>query len=150
MALIKCEECGREISEEANVCPKCGKKTEKEKKQSKIIKKIIVILVVCILAGITIVIKNNSPIHKCSQEVINIIENYKDGKISKEMAIDSLQKIAEDTRKKSEQIENRLPGGKSSKLYRISVTSGLAAFEIEYENNNLKLNEFIEELKNIK
>ena len=28
MALVKCLECGNQISEQANNCPKCGKPTE--------------------------------------------------------------------------------------------------------------------------
>lgn len=38
MALIKCEECGKEISENAKTCPNCGAKHEtEEQKQTKII-----------------------------------------------------------------------------------------------------------------
>lgn len=35
MAMIKCKVCGEEISLNAKVCPKCGAKTEKGKKQDK-------------------------------------------------------------------------------------------------------------------
>lgn len=31
MALIKCQECGKEISNKANTCPNCGCPIEKEK-----------------------------------------------------------------------------------------------------------------------
>lgn len=31
MALIKCQECGKEISNKANACPNCGCPIEKEK-----------------------------------------------------------------------------------------------------------------------
>ena len=29
MALIKCKECGKEISKDAKICPHCGKKLNK-------------------------------------------------------------------------------------------------------------------------
>ena len=38
MALIKCSECGKEISNKANTCPNCGCPIEKEKKKVRIIK----------------------------------------------------------------------------------------------------------------
>lgn len=34
MALIKCPECGKEISSEADVCPNCGISTRKKKKEN--------------------------------------------------------------------------------------------------------------------
>lgn len=40
MALIKCPECGKEISDKATLCPNCG--YEGFKKKKKIIKKNIV------------------------------------------------------------------------------------------------------------
>lgn len=38
MALIKCQECGKEISDKANACMNCGCPIEKEKKKVRIIK----------------------------------------------------------------------------------------------------------------
>ena len=38
MALIKCAECGKEISSKASACPNCGNPIEKEKKKVKIVK----------------------------------------------------------------------------------------------------------------
>lgn len=35
MALIKCSECGKEISDKAKVCPNCGAKTNFAYKKSK-------------------------------------------------------------------------------------------------------------------
>lgn len=35
MALIKCEDCGKEFSDKANACPNCGCPYEKEIKKSK-------------------------------------------------------------------------------------------------------------------
>lgn len=38
MALIKCSECGKEISNKATTCPNCGCPIEKEKKKVRIVK----------------------------------------------------------------------------------------------------------------
>lgn len=38
MALIKCSECGKDISDKANTCPNCGCPIEKEKKKIRIVK----------------------------------------------------------------------------------------------------------------
>lgn len=37
MALIKCKECGKEISDQAEICPNCGYKLKKEKVSQKVI-----------------------------------------------------------------------------------------------------------------
>ena len=56
MALIKCPECGKEISDKANKCPNCGCPTKNKKK--KIIKynKIIMPIAVIVLAVIVMLI----------------------------------------------------------------------------------------------
>lgn len=45
MALIKCSECGKEISDKANTCPNCGIKIHNNKNIMKIV---IVIVVLCL------------------------------------------------------------------------------------------------------
>ena len=37
MALIKCEECGKEVSDKAKTCPNCGCPISEEKEESKVI-----------------------------------------------------------------------------------------------------------------
>ena len=48
MTMIKCSECGKEISSSAKVCPNCGasNKISKSRKQNKYIKIIITILII--------------------------------------------------------------------------------------------------------
>ncbi len=52
MAMIKCPECGKEVSDKADACPNCGNPiSEKAAPKHKSKKKIIVIvLVVCLLS----------------------------------------------------------------------------------------------------
>ena len=52
MALIKCEECGKEISSTAKTCPYCGYKTPRTEEDSKILEQ--KITVYTCLAGIVI------------------------------------------------------------------------------------------------
>lgn len=51
MALIKCPECGKEISDEAKICPNCGAKSEEKKLTDNIIRIVIgsVLLIVGLL-----------------------------------------------------------------------------------------------------
>lgn len=74
MALIKCSECGADISEKASECPKCGCPLEitkqiiadaKRKKRKKIIIFLIVVLatIMMLLVGIFIVKYNKNPIN---------------------------------------------------------------------------------------
>ena len=62
MALIKCPECGKEISDTVKTCPNCGyKKSKKEISKKKLII-IIILLIVIIGGGITtgVIIHNNN------------------------------------------------------------------------------------------
>ena len=75
MALIKCSECGADISEKATVCPKCGcpiditKRIILDEKKNKVKKlSVIVICSVCliglILVGYNIFLYNTTPVKK--------------------------------------------------------------------------------------
>ena len=48
MALIKCTECGKEISSKANTCPHCGAPLVKEKKKGSCLTKILGIFILFI------------------------------------------------------------------------------------------------------
>lgn len=75
MALIKCSECGADVSEKASMCPKCGcplditkqiiSDTKKKKKKKKIIVIVAIILaimiVILILTGYFLGKHNNTP-----------------------------------------------------------------------------------------
>ena len=92
MALIKCPECGKEISDKATLCPNCG--YEGFKKKKKIIKKniviigIIVTIIVLVIAMLILsqfVLKNNE-LNKNSEQtqlidvetVDDFLENFSD------------------------------------------------------------------------
>ena len=61
MALVKCKECGKEISDTVKVCPNCGYREKKQIDKKKLIICIVVVLVVLCGGVITgIVIHNNN------------------------------------------------------------------------------------------
>ena len=50
MALIRCKECGHEVSDKATVCPKCGNKiTIVEKKKNSTTKILIAVVLLALL-----------------------------------------------------------------------------------------------------
>lgn len=70
MALIKCRDCGNDVSTEADFCPKCGAKPAKEVKQAvpsdqvsagTAITIIAVVAVVALIAGLWISLANKPP-----------------------------------------------------------------------------------------
>lgn len=62
MALIKCPECGKEVSDKVNVCPHCGYEIKKQKRVKKlpIIVGIVVVFVILVLVGIELLHINSS------------------------------------------------------------------------------------------
>lgn len=56
MALIKCKECGKEISDQATSCPNCGAKLQTE--EQKLI--VIVVAIIIIIVSIYFMFKGTS------------------------------------------------------------------------------------------
>lgn len=87
MALIKCEECGKEISNTAKVCINCGAKTEIAKKTKKKIKKYSIILIgITLIIAIIVLININKPINKYRKEAKLIVNEYLNGNINNNYA----------------------------------------------------------------
>lgn len=82
MALVKCPECGKEISDTAGKCPKCGYKM----KQTKINTKKVIIIISFVIALVLVYLfftKDNDPFkglknHPSSDEVSTILGQYDD------------------------------------------------------------------------
>ena len=73
MALVKCPECGHEISDAVKQCPNCGCKIKEKKSINKkmVIIPVIIVLLICIVAIIKIVVNNGSP----AKQAISIIKS---------------------------------------------------------------------------
>ena len=86
--LIKCSECGKEISDKAKVCPNCGAKTEFAKKKNKDNKLTILIIIgfILILVGLIFcflndedskrLMENRKSIDNLKKEYINTMKTY--------------------------------------------------------------------------
>ena len=81
MALIKCKECGKEISDQSKTCPNCGAKTETSiHKKHNVIILLVVVIIIGIIGTSIYFIKSNNPLYKYSQEAIKVLKNYKQNK----------------------------------------------------------------------
>lgn len=154
MSLIKCKECGKEISEEARTCPNCGAKTSKSKKRNKVIVKIVIaILIIVILAMIIGISSNNAKkkdlMYQCGIEAINILESYKEKKIDAKQAAKELKSI----KYKLEEYEEELKEKNESKALKseslaIRIDGAAIALDNPFDVvSSIEINEFIEEIK---
>ena len=66
MTLIKCEECGKEISDKAATCPHCGAPTVKSEEKSKRNEGVIIFAAVILISGSLIALASYEPF--CSSE----------------------------------------------------------------------------------
>ena len=81
MALVKCKECGNEISDQAITCPNCGAKTETAiHKKHNVIILLAVVLIIGIIGISIYFIKSNNPLYKYSKEAVKVLKNYKQNK----------------------------------------------------------------------
>lgn len=77
MALIKCPECGKEISDQVKKCPSCGYKEKKS-----INKKVFfifggVLVLVAIIVGVTLFFTKEKPLTQLEQYAVECIKDYK-------------------------------------------------------------------------
>lgn len=78
MALIKCKECDKEISDASKVCVHCGVKTEKAKKQNKkiiITISIVILLIILSITSLFIIQKSNNKTNLSDKEVVEYLQN---------------------------------------------------------------------------
>lgn len=157
MALIKCKECGKDISDTAKVCINCGAKTEKAKRDNKNIVKLgITILIIILLASVIFAIYSHNPKIKVCNKAINILEKYKKDEINTPKLMNKLKTLsneAEALSKKARKSETQLD------LSNISITLYLMSNEISNtyyywsshaETSDSKIDEYIKNIKKLK
>ncbi len=143
MAMIKCPECGKEISNQANTCINCGyplkvqnnieiQKIAKTKKQEKnripktafmaIIFLCIIIIIVLIISIININIRNNKSnqciISNCKNEIYKdgyCVDHY-EGNISSEKSQDTISQDVTDNNTVEEDNVNSIKFSKGEKI----------------------------------
>ena len=107
MAIIKCNECGKDISDTAKICVHCGAKTETTKTKNKniLIISIISIIIILIISSM-ILININNPLNKYKRQVKKTINDYLNNKITVDVAKNQIDNIAKqiniDSKEKNE------------------------------------------------
>lgn len=156
MALIKCKECGKDISDTAKVCIHCGAKTEKTKELNKKLKLygIISIIIILIISSI-ILIYNNDTIVKSKNKAISLLQKYKNDEIDTEKLVDELEQLSYDIKALSNQKDDF---SKSSKLNLLSITLNSISWDINKRylswnshegTSDSKINEYMKEIKDL-
>lgn len=117
MAMIKCKECGKNISDTAKVCVNCGAKTEKAKQQNKqTIKYIKITSIILLIIFIVILIVINNPIYKYKKQAKSILNDYLNNNITSEQAYKSMDNLRNEVLQQFDKNNNEKYLSLSSKL----------------------------------
>lgn len=111
MALINCPECGKEISDKAKACPRCGapakvlESPEKAEKKTSALKVFIVIAITIAVIGGCVV----AGIYQQQQEEKRLREKYERSDVAKELdkIHDAINESAENVEDILDNIEGR-------------------------------------------
>ena len=111
MALIKCKECEKNISDQAKVCPHCGAPTEISKEIRRISNKILYCIIISIVTLFVIIIcangiRCNRKSYIYGKQAIDILNSLKEDKISQSVAYDRLEKIRENVREEYSKLDS--------------------------------------------
>ncbi len=117
MSLIKCPECGKEISDKAPRCPNCGYEASKRKKTK-------IIVFAGILSGITL-------FFLCFVLVIIILLNHKT----------PMEKMVQNSYKELKKIEGPFISLETASVYKYTTSEGEEKYDIllVYEKNNTEM-----------
>ena len=147
MALIKCPECNKEISDTAKRCPNCGYKFPIKNKKNICIIILIIIAIVVIVCGSLLYI-HSQPLYKYKHQIIETLNDYKNDTISYDKAYKKINAIESQVNKEYEKEKDL---SKRLKLSGLNITiSGLTLELIKsntYGYYGTKLDEYINELK---
>lgn len=148
MALIKCEECGKEISEQASICPNCGAKTDIAKKQKENIITALIIAVLILIIGLFIFANRKDKFfNKYVTETVEILEEYRENKITSDFAVRELYSIKCEIEERAEKIKDE-----SEKRYddytTLLINIGCVSREIEKNTiDETRIDEYIKYIK---
>lgn len=147
--LVKCQECGKEISDEAKRCPNCGVITETSKKQKQNAKKIIIflitiILIFILLLGLIVYERTSNDLYKYSRQAIKVLEDYLDSKITYKEASDKIDVIHDIVEAKYNEVKDI--DDLSFKYNGLAIDLSSASWNL-IKKDNSKINKIIIELK---
>ncbi len=149
MALVKCKECGKEISNQAATCPNCGAKTETSiKKKHNIFVSICIITVIIMILLCVYFIHTSNPINKYKHEAISILEQYKQDKDL--ITIKELSQQLEDLQHEFDK-QYKYNDNLSYSIFSngLGVISSSISIDGRYDSNlsNAKIDEYIKQLQ---
>ena len=148
MALIKCKECGKEISEEARTCPNCGAKTDiTKKKEENIITALIIAVLILIIVVFIFANRKDKFFNKYVMETVEILEEYGENKITSDFAVRELYSIKCEIEERAEKIKDE-----SEKRYDDYTTLLINIYSVsrEIEKNTIdgtRIDEYIKDIK---
>ena len=151
MALIKCQECGKEISSEAKACPNCGSPNEIVTQKNNLIKKIVYDIIGCIILVsvffmVIYVIKINRKSYIYGHEAIEILEKLKNSEITVDTASYQLEKIYKLVNEEYSKLDS--DSNESSRLFIIELAiSGAVKTD---RQNNVSIPDINEAISDIK
>lgn len=149
MALIKCPECNKEISDTAKRCPNCGYKFPIKNKKNICIIILVIIAIVIIVSGSLLYI-HSQPLYKYKHQIIETLNDYKNDTISYDTAYKKINTIESQVNREYEK-EKEKDLSKSIKLNSLKVTISGITLELikshSYGYYGTKLDEYISELK---
>lgn len=129
MALINCPECGKEVSEQAKICPNCGYKIKRMKSSVKLLVDIIILAVIAIAGYIFVDNLHLKPrnvsqqVYDAGVEMVNIADQVLKGKLTQSEASEKADRAYE----KAESVEAESTDGKVADL---SIRNGMIAVKI--------------------
>lgn len=138
MALIKCPECNKEISNTAKKCPNCGYSLS-----TKSIKNILVpfsiILIVLLIIGCFILYNHSQPIYQYKKQAISILTEYKNNTISNKEAREQLDNLC--SKMYGEKDPNNI-------LLGLEIEINSISYSLFDELSNTQIDNYINEIKN--
>ena len=138
MALIKCPECGREISDSVKICPHCGKRLKKNFFQKYILShKIISGLVIIVCAGaigIAVYVNTHTFLTYEENVILESMNHIKDVTAYKESVQIQRVEVAYSTKEKWETIYGKItPASIAYTDYSDSILRNITNVYIEYK-----------------
>jgi DNA-directed RNA polymerase subunit RPC12/RpoP len=140
MSLIKCSECGQEISTEAEVCPHCGKPNspivlEKEKDDGNAVSKAVKFIISIILLWLLLffLIPKFESFFTNKNPLGNVTPAQNVSGVSKEQQEKTYQEVLAERQKKAEEIRNALEGQKSPETIIKKVGDSFVLWYMEYQ-----------------
>ncbi len=153
MALIKCDECNNEISDQSKTCPKCGARTlasklKKQKINGLIIKLAFFIAVIAIIIGMGYSILINRPSYQYAKKMIEVFNNYKENYILEKEMLSELDEIYDSLELEMKKIDNTDNIDESTRLLRLQIT--ITSIDIKKLSSGVKLSDINEAIEDVK